>query len=176
MKNKRENFTEPLSCSRIFPRCLWRLQECLKLDTVFEEGAHLSLRNWLAGGITPDTSDGSQIIYVSLQHAGGRGGHCLSSQLFWVRRKKQKGTKTETDTQENIKQKIRLGLVKFHSLEELRSITNNRGESPPNFPLFIANWKTALFRFAIMCLHEGKSKGGICFEIDETLSDQIPLQ
>lgn len=93
MKNKRENFKEPLSCSRIFPRCLWRLQECLKLDTVFEEGAHLSLRNWLAGGITPDTSDGSQIIYVSLQHAEGRGGPLSFLSALLSEEKKAKGHK-----------------------------------------------------------------------------------
>lgn len=118
MKKKSQNFKEPLSCSRTFPpRCLWRLQECLKLDTVFEEGAHLTLRNWLAGGITQDTLDGSQIIYVSLRRAGGRGALCLLSAL---ERKEKKAKRVDTQDK-----KIRLGLVKFHSLEELRSITNN---------------------------------------------------
>lgn len=133
-------------------------------------GSASLLEKLAGGGITPGRFPDHLCFAAARRREGG---HFLSSQLFWVRRKKQKETKTETDTQENIKQKIRLGLVKFHSLEELRSITNNWGESQCNFPLFIANWKTALFRFAIMCLQDGKSKGGICFEIDETVSDQI---
>lgn len=62
MKNKSANFKEPLSCSRTFPpRCLQRLQEHVKLDTVFEKGAHCALWNWLVGRITSDMLNGSQI-------------------------------------------------------------------------------------------------------------------